>query len=42
MARPGQDEFAEELRPDGATHMFVPDLLSVLLREFGAYTESSR
>jgi hypothetical protein len=42
MPRPGQDEFTrEELRRMAWLYMFVPDPISMLLREFGTHTESS-
>lgn len=42
MARSGQDEFTrEELRRMAWLHMFVPDPVSMLLREFGTHTEAS-
>ena len=42
MPRPGQDEFTrEELRRMAWLHMFVPDPVSMLLREFGTHTEAS-
>lgn len=42
MPRSGQDEFTrEELRRMAWLHMFVPDPVSMLLREFGTHTEAS-
>jgi hypothetical protein len=42
MPRLGQDGFTqEELRRMAWLHMFVPDPVSMLLREFGTHTEAS-
>jgi hypothetical protein len=42
MTRVGQDEFTpEELRRMAWLHMFVPDPVSMLMREFGTHTEDS-
>jgi hypothetical protein len=42
MSRAGQDEFTkEELRRMAWLHMFVPDPVAMLLREFGTHTEAS-
>lgn len=42
MPRSGQDEFTrEELRRMAWLHMFVPDPVSLLLREFGTHTGAS-